>query len=482
MTRTSFLVEIIPSLILVLVLSSPWVYSHLMMPFPYYQNYDPEIQYFMNSLLVFKRLTYFFVDHPGTPVEIIGSIILAMTRPFIPGGTKGFIYYHLQNPTLFLSVSRLFLTLTSIGCALYMKKLLVASSRRLDDILITIAVPLMFYAIHPASLETLILWSHTSFNFPFGTLLLLVIYKIASENDGLTTKKAAGLGLLSGFLASVMIYFSAWTIGIMVFIFAWALIKKTAWRKTLLTLATFGFSSLIGFVLMLMPAFKRIGYFFSWMSGLVFHRGMYGNGPEGITNIPLMTASLLNLDKDLPILFALSALLAVMFVSLMIWKRSSLEQAAGFWALGMGILIQMIVVLLLVLKHPMDRYLLPLAATIPVFIMVIWRLLDRTPWLRRGFAWVIIVFVFAWFPATAINFFGSQYNQAQMVENIDQQNNQIIRNYDNRVNKKENEAIILWTYESYSPCYSLWFGNESAWSVFNHELSEICPNQYSFTN
>ena len=476
------IVDLILSAIIIMVLFAPWVYSNLIVHPLFYQNYDPEIPYFMNSLLAFKGQTYDFVDHPGTPLEIIGSIILAFTRPFISGGMKDFIYYHLQNPNLFLSISRLFLTSTSIGCALYMKRLLVASSHRLDDILIKIALPLIFYVIHTESLETLILWSHNSFNFPFGTLLLLAFYRIASENDDLRLNNAVVMGLLSGILTSVMIYFSAWVIGIMIFIFAWFQIKKTAWRKTLLTLAAFGFSAVTGFMLMLMPAFKRIGFFFSSMNDLIFHQGVYVSGPEGIINIPYMTSSLLNLDKGLPVLFALSALLAVIFVSLMAWKRSSLEEDASFWALGIGILITMIVVIILVLKHPMDRYLLPLAAIIPVFAMVIWRLLNYTLWLRRVFAWATIIFVFAEFPVTAVNFFESQYNGAQMVENIDQQNNQIIGNYENLVNKKRNEAVILWTYESYSPCYSLWFGNEYAWSAFNNELSKICPNQYSFTS
>jgi hypothetical protein len=476
-----FPAEIILSIILVLVLISPWIHSHLIAPLPFYQNYDPEIQYLMNSLLVFKGQTYYYLDHPGTPLEIIGSIILIFTRPFISGGTEDFIYYHLQNPNLFLSIARFFMTLASIGCALYMKKLLAASSPRLEEILLTVAVPLMFYVIHPESFETLILWSHTSFNFPFGTLLLLAFYKIANKNDDLTIKNAALLGLFCGILTSVMVYFSAWIIGIMVFIFAWYRIKKTVWRKILITLATFGVSAMTGFVLMLIPAFKRIGYFWGWIHAVTFHQGTYGSGPEGITSIPSMITNLLNLDKGLPVLFLLAALLSVIFVSLITWKRSQLQEEAGFWALGTGILIQIIVVVLLVLKHPMDRYLLPLAAIIPVFLMVILQLLNYIPWLRRVFAWATIIFVFAWLPITAVNFFESQYNSAQLIENVDQQNNQIIRNYANLVSKKENDLIVLWTYESYSPCYSLWYGNEYAWYAFNTELSRICPNQYSLT-
>src|SRR5271157_3901179 len=122
-------VDFILSVIIILVLFAPWVYSNLIVHPLFYQNYDPEIQYFMNSLMAFKGQSYYYVDHPGTPLEIIGSFILALTYPFISGNLNHFILYHLKDPNFFLSLAHLFVTVASIVCALYIKKLLLASSR-----------------------------------------------------------------------------------------------------------------------------------------------------------------------------------------------------------------------------------------------------------------------------------------------------------------------------------------------------------------
>src|SRR5688500_20285374 len=43
---------------------------------PSYRDYDPEMAYFLNSLAPFKGAPYFYTDHPGTPVEMIGTILL----------------------------------------------------------------------------------------------------------------------------------------------------------------------------------------------------------------------------------------------------------------------------------------------------------------------------------------------------------------------------------------------------------------------
>lgn len=39
------------------------------------------------------------------------------------------------------------------------------------------------------------------------------------------------------------------------------------------------------------------------------------------------------------------------------------------------------------------------------------------------------------------------------------------------------QVSVLWTYETFSPCYSLWFGNELAGIVFSAETLNICGQQ-----
>jgi hypothetical protein len=138
----------------------------------------------------------------------------------------------------------------------------------------------------------------------------------------------------------------------------------------------------------------------------------------------------------------------------------------------------MVVVLLLVLKHPMDRYLLPLAAILPVFAMVILQILDYVPLFRRMFIWAMALLVFILLPAAFRKSVDDQYNTVQWTRNIATQNERIINDYTKIASK--NEVLILWTYGSYSPCYALQFGNEYTGWGFTKELSIICKNQYEF--
>jgi hypothetical protein len=82
-----------------------WVYRSLIRIGPFYLAYDPEIQYMINSLLPFKGYAYTYIDHPGTPVEVIGSALLLGTYPFFK---NNFILSHLQNPEIFFMEAHIF--------------------------------------------------------------------------------------------------------------------------------------------------------------------------------------------------------------------------------------------------------------------------------------------------------------------------------------------------------------------------------------
>ena len=472
------MVDLALSAVIVLVLLAPWAYSNFLVHPPFYQNFDPEIPYFMNSLMAFKGQSYAYVDHPGIPLEIIGSCILALTYPFISGNLNHFILYHLRDPNFFFSLAHLFMTVVSIVCALTMKKLLSASSRHWGDALITLALPLMFYVLHPMSFETLNLWSHTSFNFPFGTLLLLAFYKIAQSGRELTYKRIVVLGLFSGILTSVMVYFSAWIVGAVIFIVVWYWMQKFPRKRILLQVLVFVLSGGAGFLLMFIPAIQTLPYFYDWMIQLIFHQGLYGTGPEGITTIPLMTSNLSLLFQADSFLLILSSMFIIIFISLVILERKKLGQRSGLWSLGIGMMIQMAVVILLILKHPMDRYLLSLAAILPVFGMVLLQVLDCVPRLRQCFVWAIILLVVILLPIVFRNYLADQYNVAQWIKNSEAQNNQIINDYGKRTNNKR--VVILWTYDTQSSCYALQFGDEYTRFQFAGELSILCKNQYDF--
>jgi hypothetical protein len=47
-----------------------------------------------------------------------------------------------------------------------------------------------------------------------------------------------------------------------------------------------------------------------------------------------------------------------------------------------------------------------------------------------------------------------------------------------KINKEELE--IYWTYGTYSPCYSLWFGNDFSKRRYTDEILNQCPNDLQY--
>jgi len=57
----------------------------------YWFNADPAAVYMIDSLSVFIGKSYVYVDHPGTPMQVMGTLMLALTYPFFES-TQAFIF------------------------------------------------------------------------------------------------------------------------------------------------------------------------------------------------------------------------------------------------------------------------------------------------------------------------------------------------------------------------------------------------------
>lgn len=76
--------NLFPYFLVVAPIATHWGFWNLYKT--YWSNTDPSTWYFLDSLAVFAGKTYTFVDHPGTPVQIIGSLLIALTMPFVGSG------------------------------------------------------------------------------------------------------------------------------------------------------------------------------------------------------------------------------------------------------------------------------------------------------------------------------------------------------------------------------------------------------------
>ncbi len=162
--------------LLVLVIVGFWVYVDLLHPAPFFTpKYDPEMPYLLNSLAIFKSRPYAYIDHPGTPLEVVGTLILGLIKVTQGLTSDELVQTVLADPGTFLRWAH---GLLAVGSALTATLILWFGHpvRRWGDLLPATSAAVAFYAVHPSdAFETLSYWSHNSLNFPAGTLLLLFL-------------------------------------------------------------------------------------------------------------------------------------------------------------------------------------------------------------------------------------------------------------------------------------------------------------------
>ena len=471
---------------IIFLLAGFWLYVSIILkgPQPYYRDYDPEMAYFMNSLAPFKGAPYFYTDHPGTPVEMIGTMLLGTTYVFFTNHAN-FTIWHLENPELFLNLAHGFITLLSVLCAIYFFLTVLSTSQK-PNMYLALSLALLFYGLHPYSFKTLTVWSHTSFNFPFGAGYLILLFTVAHDAQSqISNRLAAGLGLTLGVMIAVMINFAPWLATTLVFIFLSNSlgVQRIPWKKSLITGSILMLSCAAGFLVSILPSIHRMPYFFGFIYNLLGHQLLYGTGPEGIPSISRLWSNLRDMVTAAPLVFLV--MLASPFISLFIFRQRDaprISENHALWALNFSLLLQCGMIMLAVLKHPGQHYLLSLTATLPILLLVILKLSDFNWRFSRQFGNALIIFSIISISAFALLSIKNRHAELIEARAVEAEINRIITEQEIRLNKKPGELLILRTNGTYSYCSALLHGDFFTAGVFATEITKWCPSQAYFIN
>ncbi len=469
--------SLIPYLIILLPILGYWLFSNFVKSIsPYYQDYDPEFQYFLTSLAGIRGGSYAYIDHPGTPLELIGSLFLLATRFFISNPHGAFTLYHLEHPGLFLGAMRGLITLASIGSALLFFWT-ARTSRRLEDLLAAACLSMMFFVIHPDSFPTLMLWSHNSFNFPAGTLLLVCIYRATRREGELKAWELVGIGLGIGFLTAITIYFIAWAACAFITLGVFYRLQTLPWRKIVAAAILLAASVCAGFVLSTLPILPLYPQFMDWITSLAFHEGIYGGGAQGITTPALMYSNFLTLFHDLPGLFMILGIeLALVPLGFLRWTQSA-SRKPGQAALATGLVTLLLLELIMILKHPMDIYMLAIAAILPVLLLIILEMIPAVSVQGQ----ILHRFVTAGLLAGLVfSFYSSLVERSKTADYINQvvqKTSNAIQQYGVTQGRSPDLLYIYWTYGTYSACQSLQYGDYRTSSEVTEDILQICGRQ-----
>ena len=461
-----------------------WLYLSFILKGPesYYRDYDPQMAYFLNSLAPFKGAPYFYTDHPGTPVEMIGTMIVGTLYVFFTDHAD-FISYSLKNPDYFLNVAHGLITLLSILCAIYFFRTVFRTLQK-PNVYLALSLALLFYGLHPFSFKTLIVWSHTSFNFPLGAGYLLFLFTVAEDAQGrISNRLAAGLGLAVGVMIAIMINFVPWLVTTLIFILLSDWIQRIPWKKSLITGSVLVLCCAAGFLVSILPSIQRMPYFFGFIYNILGHQSRYGTGPEGIPSLPLIWSNLHDMVTTAPLVFLL--MLVSPLISLFNFRQrdaSRIPENHALWALNVSLLLQCGTITLAVLKHPGGHYLLSLAATLPVLYLVIFKLSEFNWRVNRQFGKALVIFSIISIGVFALLTIKNRHAELQEARAVGAEINRIITEQEIRLNKKPGELLIIRTNETYSYCSALLHGDFFTGAVFATEINVWCPSQVYFIN
>jgi hypothetical protein len=470
----------IGSFIVAAPIAAWWAEYTLITPVPLYHRYGEIVTYFIDSLAVFNGATYSYIDHPGTPVSVIGSILLALTYPFTTG--FDFTLYHLSHPLIFVTLTNIFLTLSFIISALYFYRASRLTLTRMP-LMASLCISLMYFFLHTQSFDAITLWHHNSFSYPFGMPLLLFLFFMVMDDRRIENRRLLLFGFLAGAFSAVQFFFIVWPICSVITIFIFYRMKKETIRITLKAGFILTVSAIAGFVTAILPVINKMPKFFRWIINMVATNKRYDAGtPQFITWKEFVDGFSRLIDAQ-PVLFLAAAILIIIFLLLFFLKNSNTSPRFGISALGFGLALQTILLTLMFVRESGSLYGLSIAATLPILALINLKLLEEKLGQQSEKIYGVVVaclLIFAGL-ATITNLNNSivNYRDAVRTENkIHAQISSFISDYSKNSGRPEWDLVIVHTADSLDDCAALLFGRSYAHLQIDAELSRLCPNQY----
>ncbi|PWB77804.1 MAG: hypothetical protein C3F07_00360 [Anaerolineales bacterium] len=444
----------------------------------YWFNADPAALYFIDSLSVFIGKSYEYVDHPGTPVQVIGSLLLAVTYPFFES-RDAFVNFFLARPGAFFLMAHVFLLAANVFCAVVFYKT-VTSALKQNRVISAISVSLLFFALHPYSYQSLTLWSHNSLNFPIGTLLLVWIYRELRKSQEIKPGKLIAMGFACGVFATAQMYFLAWLVSGIFIVALFTLRLGKGFMRALTAGAWTAVGGVLGITSMLIPIHRELPRFMNWLGEIVMHQGIYGSGESGIFSFSMVLAGMAFWWATIrPMISILVFVLLTLGIFAWFRRNARPQLEAGDFAMTVGLLFHIALVLLLMVKATIKlRYSLSLAASLPVLIFLVLKLIETTNWRVGKMVTLLFLLAIAGVFLSLPSQFAEIDKRALVEEKAQAAKTKAVNKISRQTGVPEEEVVVVYAFSVPLKCAGLL--HASNWTgYFKEELSEICPNQYA---
>ena len=353
-------------------------------------NYDPAYSFLFNGLnLANGELGSGLAHFPGTPVQIYMAIIIRLGHLFRNAGivTEDV----LVHPEYYLSLASYGIILI-IALTLYFSGWIIY--KKTNNLAVSLAIQII-----PMLSVTGLLFSSAIMCEPFlviatmGIIAQISLYCFSGELYS-NLKQMLYLSLFTAIGITTKIIF------IPVVILPFLILKKRKWKIYFL-LFTFIISALL-----LIPAYPDLHSYTDWIKILVTHKGIYGSGGSGFTDIPTLTLNLQHiLFSDMLFFFIFLFVIIYLIAMLIPSLRDKTEEKIR--KIVIGIFIVVLMQLIMIGKHYLPHYMI-IPYSLIMFISVLILFGFKKPLFQHKYNQQInIVFVFVAGILLIIRFLGS---------------------------------------------------------------------------
>ncbi|MDZ4711599.1 MAG: hypothetical protein SGI89_04670 [bacterium] len=444
---------------------------------PYFLNdhYDPNYVYLLNSLNLaqLKNFGVGHIDHPGTTLQVLGAVVVKVYYS-ITSDNKDIVldvferaedYLRMVNFVIIIINSVLLFLLGLIVYRIYSN--------------IFYALLLQFTPFVSPNIYFK-LWEVTPENFLIVVILIIIILSLKFINDENPDQKknlfyVIGFSLIMGFgIATKINFIPLLAIPLILF--------KTISKKLL-----FIFLTGVSAVIFVIPAIQNYKYFFGWVKKLTLHTGLYGSGEDSVINTWVFTENLSTIfytEKIFTITFLM--ILCCLILRMFYWKKGrsdkfkNINKLDNVFRLLSGIFLSMTFEMIMVGKHFVMRYMLPvvmLTVTAIFLIIYILNFLYGFNFEKFRFKYV---FIFSAVSIMAFNIwqFSKMYNSLVLYKN----KSNAVAEY---IDKNYNDPLKITGYMSYNKNVALFHATPFAGSQnlnYKSLLAKHYPKEILYTD
>lgn len=428
---------------------------------PFWMAYvtDPDYAYLFNSLSITQALPIGHFDHPGTPLQSLGAIVIQFLysirqQPNLVTDvlTNAEIYLNgIHNTLIILNAVSLFI----LGLVTYLitRRILFGLIIQLTPFLSSAMLSNPLFKVAP---ETLLF----SVSLLFSLAILLYYFKPAVYRISLILfSLTIGLGT-----ATKLIFFPLILIPLVI-------LPNIKSRVVLII------GSIISFYIFTKPIVSSYPALWDWVKKLFISSGRDGTGSPTIIDLSTFIPNILAQVYAEPFFFII-LILSILFLTFLIFQskfRKSPQQKL-FIKTTFSIIITQSILILMIAKHPGPDYLLPVLGLTGVTIILTINYISKNKilyylWNDRRILILLSLF-----------FFGIVFLKAGTHIDTLYQNKNKLRterlNVYNEVKKNYPNSVLITYFRSSNPFYALRFGNIFVNSNFSTQLANLYPNSY----